>query len=458
MPPTRTQVRCPRCGVTLQADVEQVIDTAQDPAGKARLLSGSLNLIRCPACGYEGQLATPIVYHDPRKELLLSYFPVELGLPKNEQERVLGQLLNQVIQRLPPEKRKAYLLQPQPVLTPQGLVERVLAADGVTRKEIEAQRAKMRLFEEILRAPQDQLERLVTEHDAELDEGFFQLAGLALRSAPDPRAQEAFAQRLDRVFDLSTFGKKLAAQEAEVRAAAESLQSAGPQLTREKVLGLILDAPNDERVRALASLARPALDYTFFQLLTERIEAAQGAERERMGLLRQQLLDVTQQIDRAQQARVAQAAEVLKAIAQAKDTDAAIRQALPYIDELFLGVLEANLRAAKERGDSTTASRLEQVSEKIRSLIQQAIPKGLRLAQQVLEAEDEGKAMALVEASAADIDDDFLQAMLSTAQRLEAEEDAGGADEVRRLYRAALRHSMRAKMQAPGADARAQNP
>ncbi len=453
MPLTRMQVRCPRCGAGLQADVEQVVDVSQDPAAKARLLSGSLNRIRCPACAYEGQLSMPIVYHDPGKELLLSYFPVELGLPKNEQERVLGGLLNHVIQRLPPEKRKAYLLQPQAVLTPQGLVERILAADGITREEIEAQRAKMRLFEEIMRCPQQELEALVLQHDAELDEGFFQLAALALHSAPDPRAQDAFSQRLDRVLELSSFGKKLAAQEAAIRAAAESLQGAGPQLTREKVLELILAAPNEERVQALASLARPALDYTFFQLLSERIEAAQGAQQERLASLRQTLLDITQKIDQAQQARVARAAEVLRAIAQASDTDAAIRQALPYVDELFLGLLEANLRAARDRNDTTTATRLQQIADKIRALIQQAVPKGIRLAQQVLEAESEAEALALLESSSADIDDDFLQALITTAQRAEAENDREAADEVRRLYRAALRHSMRAKMHAPNASA-----
>lgn len=451
MPVTRMQVRCPRCGVGLQADIEQVIDVAQDPAAKARLLAGSLNRIRCPACGYEGQLSTPIVYHDAAKELLLSYFPPELGLPKNEQERVLGQLLNLVFQRLPPEKRKAYLLQPQTVLTPQGLIERVLAADGITREEIEAQRARMRLFEDILRCPAEELERLVREHDSELDESFFQLAALALRGAPDERAQQAFSQRLDRVLELSSFGQKLAAQEAEIKAAAEALQAAGPQLTREKVLELILAAPSDERVQALASLTRPALDYAFFQLLSERIEAAQGSERTRLEGFRQRLLDITQKIDQVQQARVAQAAELLRTIAQAKDIDAAIRQALPYMDDLFLGLLEANLRAARERNDAATAARLQEISDKIRSLIQQAVPRGVRLAQRVLEAESEAEALSLLEASSAEIDDDFLQAMLTTAQRFEAENDKEGAEEIRRLYRAALRHSMRARMQTAGA-------
>jgi hypothetical protein len=446
MPATRTQIRCPKCGTPLQAAVEQVVDVTQDPAGKARLLSGSLNAIRCPACGYEGALATPLVYHDPAKELLLTYFPPEVGLPKNEQERVLGQLINQVVNRLPAERRKAYLLQPQTALTMQGLVERVLQADGITHEQIEEQRAKMRLFEDLLRTPDDQLEQFITAHDDVLDDSFFQLASLVLRNTPDEHAQHALAERIDKALSLCTFGQKLQAQESELRAAAESLRSAGSGLTREKLLEMVVGAPSDERVAALASLARPAMDYTFFQNLTDRIGATASPERERLEALRQHLLEITQQIDQVQQARVVQAAEVLKAVATSKDLDEAIRGALPFVDEVFLGVLEANLRAAREHGDAAAVARFELISEKLRSLVRQSLPPGLQLAQQVLETEDEEKAKELLEASADRIDEEFLRALMTTAQGLEEDKDAEGTKRVRRLHRHALGLSMKAKM------------
>ncbi len=446
MPATRTQIRCPKCGAPLQAAVEQLVDVTQAPAGKARLLSGSLNAIRCPACGYEGALATPLVYHDPAKALLLTYFPPEVGLPKNEQERVLGQLINQVVNRLPAEKRKAYLLQPQTVLTMHGMVERVLQADGITHEQIDEQRAKMRLFEDVLRTSEDQFEHFIAEHDAELNDSFYQLASLVLRNTPDERAQNALAERIDKALSLCTFGKKLQNQEAELRAAAESLRTAGSGLTREKLLEMVTAAPSDDRVAALASLARPAMDYAFFQTLTEHIEAAFGPEKAKLDALRQRLLDITQQIDQVQQARVVQATEVLKAVATSKDLDEAIQGVLPFVDEVFLGVLEANLRAARERGDTAAIARFEEISQKLRSLVRQSLPPGLQLAQQVLEAEDETKAKELLKASADQIDGEFLRALMSTAQRLQEEQDLEGTDRVRRLYRHALGLSMKAKM------------
>src|SRR5512137_412484 len=191
MPRALTQVRCPNCKAPVQAALEQLVDVGEDPSAKARLLSGSLNLVRCPSCGFEGALATPLVYHDASKELLLTFAPVELGLKKDDQERALGQLLQQVLNRLPPEKRKAYLLQPQAMLTQQGLIDRILAADGVTKEQIEAQRARLRLFEDLLRKPEADVQGFVEANDAELGAEFFQLASLSLQATAEPQAREA---------------------------------------------------------------------------------------------------------------------------------------------------------------------------------------------------------------------------------------------------------------------------
>src|SRR3990172_284090 len=100
----QTQIACPRCKQLIPANVEQLFDVTHEPASKQRLLSGQSNFARCQYCGYEGRLATPIVYHDNDKELLLTFFPVELGLPINEQERMLGSMIKLVMERLPAEK------------------------------------------------------------------------------------------------------------------------------------------------------------------------------------------------------------------------------------------------------------------------------------------------------------------------------------------------------------------
>ena len=441
-----TSVQCPNCGSPIQAHVDQLVDVSQDPSAKSRLLSGSLNLIRCPVCSYEGQLATPLVYHDPSKELLLTYMPVELNIPKDEQERVLGRLINQAIETLPAESRKGYLLQPQAVLTSQGLVERVLAEDGVTKEDLDAQRDKIRLFEELLRTSEDSIEGFVDEHDAELDEQFYQLAARSLQSATDEPARAAATQRLEAALQLSEYGKQLAGREAELRAAAESLREAGEDLTREKLLELVMEAETDDRVEALVSLARPGLDYSFFQLLTESIDKAEGEKSERLKALRQRLLELTEEIDRAQEERLARVSNLIGSIAQSDNLDQAIQDALPAVDELFMAVLQANIRGAEESGDQELLAKLQEIETKINSAVIESLPPNLRIAQQILETEDEEEAQRILNESAELIDDQLLGALMSTSQRLEEADDKDGAERLRRLHRHALRVSMRSNI------------
>jgi DNA-directed RNA polymerase subunit RPC12/RpoP len=115
MPQTITN--CPRCKTRVPVEFQQVFDLNVDPQAKNRFLSRNYNLISCPTCGYQGNMATPLVYHDPEKELLLTYFPAELGLPVNEQEKILGPIITGVVNALPNDKKKGYLFSPGAMFT-----------------------------------------------------------------------------------------------------------------------------------------------------------------------------------------------------------------------------------------------------------------------------------------------------------------------------------------------------
>jgi len=441
-----TQIQCPSCKSPIHAPLEQLIDVGNDASAKARLLSGSLNRVQCPACGFEGQISSPLVYHDPEHELLLTYFPIELNVPKNEQERIIGKIINQAVNRLPPEKKKGYLFQPQNIFTMPGFIERILEADGISKDEIEAQRARMRLFEDLVNIPEDKLETFISEHDDELDEMFFQLASLTLQATKDPQAREAVNHRIQQGLIFSSYGRKIQAQEAELQAAVESLGKVGADLSREDILKLMVEAPSDDRVVALINLTRPALDYSFFMLLTEQIDSAEGDEQERLTALRERILDLTQQIDKLQEARVARAASLLKSMVEAQDLDQALQSALPLIDDLFISILQANIQAAKEGNDQDRLLKLETIDLRIKELILQSLPQGIQYAQEILSIDDEDDATSLLEDSPGRIDDQFLGALIATAERLKEAEDRSDAERVRRLFRQALRLSMKAKL------------
>ena len=79
LPPQPVPIRCPNCGTNFQTPVFQLVDVGQQPELKQALLSGRLNVAVCPKCGAGGLLATPLVYHDPDKQLFLSLFPQEIA-------------------------------------------------------------------------------------------------------------------------------------------------------------------------------------------------------------------------------------------------------------------------------------------------------------------------------------------------------------------------------------------
>jgi hypothetical protein len=443
-----TQIQCPNCKAPIMASIEQLIDVGQDPGAKARLLSGSINRIKCPSCGFEGQIATPLVYHDPEKELLLTYMPVELSIPKDEQERVIGKMINKITESLPPEQRKAYLFQPQTTLTMQGMLERILEEDGISKEEIEEQRARMRLFEDLIQSREEDLDDFIKEHDEEMDSAFFQIAAMAIGSITDADTKQAVTQRYEKAVQQSKFGRRIQAQENEFKQAIESINELGKDLTRENILDLLIQAPNDDRVLAIVNLLRPALDYSFFQLLTDRMESSDTEQQEKLSALRERILEISQEIDKVQEARAAQAASLLQSLIRAEDLDQAIRNALPIVDDYFLGILQANIQAAEERNNAETLKKLNEIRDKLQSIAEESVPEELRFAQQLINIEDDEEALRFLETSIDQINDQVLSALMATADRLAENGDQENADRVRNRYRQALRLAMKAKMSA----------
>jgi hypothetical protein len=57
---------------------------------------------------------------------------MNLNVKEADQQKMIGRLTQQVINNLPPEQRKAYLLQPQQFFNLKTLIETILQADGIT--------------------------------------------------------------------------------------------------------------------------------------------------------------------------------------------------------------------------------------------------------------------------------------------------------------------------------------
>lgn len=445
----RTRLNCPNCRQPIIADVQQIFDVAEDPANKTRLLSGMFNVIQCPVCGYQGSLAAPIIYHDPSKELLLTYIPGELGIPRDEQERLLGSLINQVINRLKPEQRKAYILQPQAHLTLQSLIERVLEADGITKEMIQAQQARLNLLQRLASATDQEVRKeILRQEESLVDADLFAILGRLLETAA-ATGDEKSAQNLEALqnflMENTKFGAEVKQQTEEIQEAIKSLQQAGRTLTREKLLELVIQAPNEIRLSALVSLARQGMDYTFFQLLSERIESAAGEEKDRLVQLRTRLLDLTSQIDAQVEARLNRARQILNQILAAEDVRQATEENLDAFDDFFVQVHSEALQASRSAGDLEKIAKLQQIAEVIQRV--SAPPPEIELIERLLDAPTEEDRRRLLEENREKITPDFLQ-MLSglLTQVIETKQDSDLVERFKAVNKQALRYAMEANL------------
>ena len=444
----KTRINCPNCRQPIMADIDQLFDVGQDPTAKQKILSGAFNLASCPNCGFKGMIATPLVYHDPDKGLLLTYFPPELGLPVNEQERIVGPLITRITNSLPQEKRKAYLFQPQAMLTLQTMIERILAADGITKEMIQAQQDRMNLLQQLIKAPDDTINEMAIKNDAQMDSEFFNLLNRLIEAAAVNGDQES-AKRLGdlqkKLLEKTTFGKQVQEQSKDVEAAIQMLQSAGKSLTREKLLEMVIKAPNDTQLSVFASLGRPGMDYEFFQLLSEKIDRARGDGRDRLIKLRDQLLEMTRAIDKQMEERVLQARKNVNAILQSMDIKATVAQNLGVVDEFFVQIFNEEMEAARKAGDLDKIGKLKQMEEVVDKA--SAPPPEVALIQELLEAAaSDVELNQKLDAHKAEITPEFMDILSSLLMRTESGEDVELKARMNKVFSSALRITMSANL------------
>jgi len=450
---SKIQTNCPRCKSPVIAEVEQVFDLNNDPLAKQRFLSGQFNVIHCPTCGYNGMVGIPIIYHDPDKELLLTFVPPELGLPINEQERMIGPLINQVVNRLPPEKRKGYLLRPQSMFTFQTMVERVLEAEGISKQMIEDQQKRLNLLEHLLSISQPESRaEVIKQEEALIDQTFFSMLSRLIEASlaqGDERSTRVLAAIQQELVEKTKIGRQIQEQSREAQEAVRSLQEASQGgLTREKLLNLIIDAAASEvRLSTMVSLARNAMDYQFFQLLSERIDTKSGEEKSRLEALRQKLLDYTSKIDQQVQQHIDDSRKLLYQILASGDIDAALEQNLEALDDFFVEIVEQELNAARSQGDLDRIGKIQKVKAFLEKV--SAPPPELAFIEQLLAMKSYDERMKAMQEKAEMITPEFLQLLSGLINQMEGQKQSEELINVlKEINRIALRVTMMAAMKA----------
>jgi hypothetical protein len=399
-PPVNSSIACPVCRQPITIQVHQIVDVSEQPELKQQLLAGRLNAFTCQYCRNAGALATPFFYHDPDKELALLFIPMNINVKEADQQKMIGRLTQQVLSNLAPEKRKAYLLQPQQFFNLKTMVEVILQADGITPEMLAKEEARLAFLQELVETTDDaKLDDMIKLHDADFDLTMFQLLTSALSAAAADRQREEFerVQHLrDRALELTTVGQKIKQQQAVI-----DVFTANP--TRETLLAQLIAADDSEVREALLTMGRPMLDYPFFQALTGKIEAAtkesNTAETERLTLLRKEILATRDKIDAQAKAVLDSKVTLIRELlgTPEADLDKAIQAHLTDLDDLFFEVLTQNLQGAQQGNEAQAFAQLQKIGDAAMRAIQGTQPPEVRFVNTLLQIEYPNQTKELLE-------------------------------------------------------------
>ena len=440
-------VQCPQCGQQSTVAVTSLIDARQNPEAKNNLLSGNLNTVQCPNCGTAFTVAVPLVYHDADKELLITYVPAELMMQKDQQEKAIGSLMRQLTGQLPKDAIKGYFFRPREALTLQNLIEQILEADGITPEMMQAQRDRVRLVDTLMQAAPEARQKMIAEHDAEIDAGFFQaLAAVGQRALQEGRPD--VAQRLvelqEAALEHSTFGQQLQeqgrVQDAVMQSVTADISTLGPNAQRNDLIDLAVRyKDDDQKLQALVGLVRPALDYTFFEELTLRVGKAPAAERKALEDLRTRLVELTTMVDQQSQMALQNAVGFLRSVLGSNEPEALIRANPDQINDAFMAVLSANIEQAEQNGDLNASARLKQIYQAVVSVLQDSMPPALRFVNDLLSTESDEQAHAMLVERVGGFGDDLLETMDAVASMLAEQGEVELVQRIAFLREAAVR-------------------
>jgi hypothetical protein len=285
-----------------------------------------------------------------------------------------------------------------------------------------------------------------------IDEQFFalfsRLAQSAMASGQEPVAR-AMIELQKQLLEETEFGRQLRDSLGEVEAASKSLQEAGQNLTREKLLELVAASPNDARVRGYVSLARAGMDYTFFQLLTEKIDKSQGDEKKRLEGIREKLLEYVSDLDKQLEARYKQAQDFVEKLLAQPDVAKATRDNIQGFTQDSVEVAQTMLRQASEKNEYERMGKLQKMVEVLREA---STPPEVAFVEVLLEAPDEAAIEKLLTENKDVANDKFMESLGGLVAQMDAaagqgnEEAKAIAEKLNVVYKIALKFSMKRQM------------
>jgi hypothetical protein len=416
-PPTGAQVQCPNCGTPYVVPIFSIIDLGANPELLGALLGGQVNTAMCPNCGAGGALNAPLMVHDPGHDFLGVYTP-PAGMDDVQRQKLIGDLTQALMRRLPQEQRRGYMLTPKQYMDWQRFVEKLWEFQGVTPEMLRRQRAQTDALQNLVRLVDDEqaLDISIGRYTDLIDRQFFGLLdrlAVMISSQGDPQAAQQMMTLRNALLAKTEAGKEIKALQDKIR---DLLESIPPTATRADVLDILLRAWQGEDGRDIVTSAvvslGPILDYQFLLLLSERIDQTTAAdERQKLEELRALVTELQDQQRQSMQTTAAQVQEVLQAVLEAPDAAEALRQYADAIDETFLSLLAGNIERAEKSNATAAVRRLREIYDAALDILQERMPPEMRLINQLVNAQDKSGVRKLLEENRSLISPDFVEAL-----------------------------------------------
>ncbi|MBN1318210.1 MAG: hypothetical protein JXA42_22195 [Anaerolineales bacterium] len=302
---------------------------------------------------------------------------------------------------------------------------------GITPKMLDDQQARMELIEKFLETKDDDWPSVAKENDREIDYLFFQLLTAIAESAPKVISERLISLRTV-LLESSSTGKGV----AERQKAVDGLKAAAERdggLTREALLKQILWADGDSAIEALAMAANSLLDYSFFLLMADEIDAAKKRgdkkEADRISTIREKLVDLTVELEKLQEERIKRSIQQIEELLKADDKEKAVDRLLSKVDDFFLSILASQIEQAKRAGDEREKELQELIALIIRR-IQANAPPEIQLVNKLVEIDDPDSLDQAIRDHHDEITPDVIKAMEAMQEGLES---AGQQELLKRL-------------------------
>ncbi|MFN3372287.1 MAG: CpXC domain-containing protein [Chloroflexus sp.] len=424
-PPQPVQLACPSCGTRFRSLVYTIVDGGEQPELKAALLTGQLNVAVCPGCGLASMLSAPLIYHDAGKQLFLVYVPQELNSQPKEIEQFVGDASAFLIRALPADAPRGYLLAPRRFLTLQSLIEAIYEADGVSAEDLRRQNRYVEILTELVNLVEDdaQFTEAAQRYTAELTPEFFATLDAFINATNDAQAQmRAMLIKVREKLQAHVARAAALAAAAEVKAAIERLRTV-----------------SDDELSAAVHELRPLIDYGFFELWTEQIEAAETAgdtaTAQMLTARRARILELVEEIDRAAQELFERGSALIDAVLSTPDPVAALRERAAEVDEGLLTVISASIAAAHHAGSLELVEQLEKLATAAQDIIESRLSPEDRFINELLAQETTAEATRLLRKHVIKITPDLARRLNERAAEEEKRANQTVAERLRQLAR-----------------------